>query len=423
MTERKIGQDFEESVRLAVASYASEGVVAFDPGRIAAHARAADVPWWGRPSRVTTGLGLRAARFALLVLLLGAAMVVFAVAGSRPPTSLRGLLVVGSTDTIFVVDPSTGTSRAITAQTPHDDYPVWSPDGMRLVLSQHDGRGRLQLIDADGGNRHAVVDDLTSPDLAAWSPDGARIAFYGYHYPGVAGRGLYVVNADGTGLTLLVPGAGGGWTSRLAWSPDGSMIAFATGDDARPIDDARGYVYVVDVATAEVTAVSSSDVDTYSGGPLAWRPGGTELLYAQQGRRLYSQRDPQSGDAVHEDIVLATRVGGTWRERQLIADLMPSAFTDPLWLDAERFAYMRDGRLWVAGLDGRPEVPISEPGLVADGPWCVAPDGSAVVIRSGDVDDVPDTLLLVPTDGSASVPAFTGFFNHLPACSWQAVDR
>src|SRR4029077_15551451 len=210
-------------------------------------------------------------------------------------------------------DPTTGTSEEITAPTPHDAYPVWSPDGTRLVISQHDGRRRLQVMDADGANRHAVVDDMTSGHPAAWSPDGTRLAFAGYHYPGGRSPGLYVVGADGTNLTLLVPGIDLG---RVAWSPDASMIAFT---DGRPVDG-RGEVHVVDVASGRDTTVSTSTVDPAQDVALAWRPRGTELLYAQQA--------PQGGGLGREDIVLAERVGAAWRERPLVSGILPRAATD-----------------------------------------------------------------------------------------------
>lgn len=60
----------------------------------------------------------------------------------------------------------------------------------------------------------------------AWSPDGTRLAFAGTSEAGHSA--VYVVRADGTGLTELV----GDDDVRYAWptwSPDGSRIAFAAG--------------------------------------------------------------------------------------------------------------------------------------------------------------------------------------------------
>jgi dipeptidyl aminopeptidase/acylaminoacyl peptidase len=428
VTEQQTSRDFEDRFARAVRSYAAEGDVDFDPRRISAHARtAATVPgWWWRGRRATPVLAFRVVRVGLMVALLVAAATALTVVGSRllaPHLPVPGLLAWGSGDQILVVDPLSGmSSHAITAKAPHDDYPVWSPDGTRLVISQHDGRGKLQLVDADGGNRHPVLGDLTSGIPAAWSPDGTRIAFSGYHYPGVAEPGLYVVDADGTDLTLLVPEAhASDAMTRLAWSPDGSLIAFvALTDENRP-DGARGVVKVVEVVTGKVGPVSSSLVVTKVGAPLAWRPGRTELLYAQLSQEV--------GEAGHEDIVLAERVGNTWHERPVVSGFSGSNVTNPMWLDAGRFAYVRDNRLWVAHLDDvQPEVAIG-PELTSNGPGCVSVDGSVVVVRVAGApptdEGTPseDSFLLVPTDGGATSVAFTGYIDLYSPCSWQAVSR
>jgi hypothetical protein len=189
--------------------------------------------------------------------------------------------------------------------------------------------------------------------------------------------------------------------------------------------DGRGYVYVVDVASGSVTAVSTSHVDLAQDVPLAWRPGGTELLYAQQ--------DKQFGELGHEAVVLAERVGSTWRELPLVTGLLPSALTGdlpsavtfPMWLDDDRYVYVRDNRMWVATVDGRPEVPIGDPRLDAVVPGCVAPDGSAVavIVADGGTPEQPkNALLVVPTDGGPTSRIRMGWTDiYGAACSWRAL--
>ena len=368
--------------------------------------------------RGTSRIVLLVAGLALVVVVLGASVTALAIGGPQPeptPAPITGLLALASDDTIFIADPAAGTTRAITAKTLHDAYPVWSPDGTRLVVSQHDGRGQLELIDADGSNRHPIVKGLTSAGPAAWSPDGSRLAFAGYSYPGVGEPGLYVVNPDGTALTLLLPGRDMSHAAGLAWSPDGSMIAFAAIDPAKPIDGARGFVFVVDVASGKVSQVSSSHVATTGDAPLGWRPGRMELLYAQQYK--------QFGELGHEDVILAELVGDTWQERQVVASLRRSDVTNPMWLDGDRVAYVRDNRLWVHALDGSPEFPITEAGLNPTAPGCVAPNGSAVAVpvsqSGGDIG--PDALLVVPTNGDPPIRAISGSIDaYGAACSWFA---
>lgn len=111
--------------------------------------------------------------------------------------------------------------------------PAWSPDGSRIayIASTQLTEGgvqrlRVEVVDADGSNPTELVDAgmcgciRFTPGLT-WSPDGASMALI------VPGRGpftasldegaygLYVMNADGTGLRLVAKGASGS----LAWRP------------------------------------------------------------------------------------------------------------------------------------------------------------------------------------------------------------
>jgi hypothetical protein len=82
-----------------------------------------------------------------------------------------------------------------------------------------------------------------------WSPDGTRIAFYGYSAGGVddfnggANYDIYVMNADGTGLTNLTTSPddiGTGFSQGSpTWSPDGTKIAYG-GDDGLYVMNADG---------------------------------------------------------------------------------------------------------------------------------------------------------------------------------------
>ncbi len=110
--------------------------------------------------------------------------------------------------------------RRITQPRTADADPSWSPDGQTIAFVR-DPTGamdptswRLLTMPATGGGQ---VQRVPTPGARepAWSPDSRRIAF-------AAGGLLYVVEADGTGLTMLA----GGSVRSPAWSPDGLTIAF-----------------------------------------------------------------------------------------------------------------------------------------------------------------------------------------------------
>jgi hypothetical protein len=103
---------------------------------------------------------------------------------------------------------------------------AWSPDGSALAVTElaSPGGDRLgediYLVDLETGTETRLTDDGGSSE-PAWSPDGRQIAFTSSGQTRL--RGLFVMNADGTGRERLTfpDGADGSPT----WSPDGRWIA------------------------------------------------------------------------------------------------------------------------------------------------------------------------------------------------------
>jgi WD40-like Beta Propeller Repeat len=102
------------------------------------------------------------------------------------------------------------------------DDPEWSPDGSRLTFSDF---ADIYVVNADGSNLRNLTNGPTEParsDHPSWSPDGTRIA-YAY------ASSIKAVAPDGTGTTTLVANLGEVW--ELSYSPDGQKLAIA--NDAR----------------------------------------------------------------------------------------------------------------------------------------------------------------------------------------------
>jgi TolB protein len=157
--------------------------------------------------------------------------------------------------------------------------PAWSPDGTRIAfvlstpehLGAYAGDGDVYVVDADGTGLTKLTDGLRDAH-PAWSPDGTRIVFVRDQ-----GNSLVVMNADGSDPGRIRPdGEAFPPYQWPAWSPDGTRIAFQASPSAGI--DANG-VYVTNLDGKGTTRVTPGSSDGYP----AWSPDGTTLAYAGSG--------------------------------------------------------------------------------------------------------------------------------------------
>ena len=90
---------------------------------------------------------------------------------------------------------------------------VASPTGVQ-------GPHHIFVMDAQGTNVRAVTSGSVQDTMPAWSTDDTKIAF-------IRDQHVFVVNADGTGVTSLAPNVG--IVHSFTWAPDGSHLVMATG--------------------------------------------------------------------------------------------------------------------------------------------------------------------------------------------------
>ena len=217
-----------------------------------------------------------------------------------------------STDANFelMVSDLDGTgTRRLTDNSHVDNYPVWSPDGDRIAFissraenGDHDARNyRLYTMAADGSDVRLVAPAADDPSFAAgphpprWSRDGRRIAFVVYEYDGdwEAGRAVYTVGADGSGLTKVADTVSG-----PAWSPDDDdRIALVARDGD---EGAALYTYAPDgsdpVRVAGLFGSESEFYDLFGDsirdfehlwlGDLSWSPDGEMIMLESTGVRV-----------------------------------------------------------------------------------------------------------------------------------------
>ncbi len=97
-----------------------------------------------------------------------------------------------------------------------DFHPAWSPAGDRIAFSSmRDGNYEIYSMNTDGSDLFRLTDTVVHDVLPAWSPDGRQIAFVSLDQTRAEAGGegydadIYVVNADGSGLTLVADAIAG----------------------------------------------------------------------------------------------------------------------------------------------------------------------------------------------------------------------
>lgn len=304
--------------------------------------------------------------------LLSLAMALVLLVSSRADATLpgtNGRIAFSALGDIYTVMPD-GSGLTQVSRPAEDEkfdwFPAWSPDGKRLatagrVLAPPDAFGNrlwsedgLEVFDADGSNftRLSTPSQHFSGD-ATWSPSGTQIA-YDSDYLGSGS--IYIVNADGTGAHMIVPGEEDVSNTQPSWSPDGQWIAFVRTADR--------------YGSTDLFLVRPDGTDLH---PLLQRPG-VELdpNWSPDGSTIaFSGSDPRvdegpAGWFFPDDAIYTVPAGGG-APRRLTTGTHDGS---PVWSpDGNAIAFQRDPggpggasdmHVWIMNADG------SDPHLLTD---------------------------------------------------------
>jgi Tol biopolymer transport system component len=139
-------------------------------------------------------------------------------------------------DDLFVVNRNGMNMRQLTNTLGMELEPAWSPDGTKIVfrtINGLPGNSALWIVNADGTGLTKLTTDLpvgmTDPGHPDWSPDGRRIVFTAMRN---GEQKVWTINADGSGAAQVTTDAG--FDVNPTWSPDGAHIAFTRFNAADP---------------------------------------------------------------------------------------------------------------------------------------------------------------------------------------------
>lgn len=174
---------------------------------------------------------------------------------------------------VYTVQPSgAGTTNLTSSGATEDTRPAWSADGARLALRRMGpGVSGLWVMNADGTGLAAVPG--TDLDRApTWSPDNDRLVYECYAVPGAA-PDVCVREVDGGGFVQLTATAGVEETGPV-WSPDGGRVVFSR-------ENAAG----THLVSLDLDTMTEDDITA----PLAgrfdyvpdWSPDGTNVAFAR----------------------------------------------------------------------------------------------------------------------------------------------
>ncbi|HJZ54065.1 MAG TPA: hypothetical protein VKE74_03875 [Gemmataceae bacterium] len=148
--------------------------------------------------------------------------------GLAPAWSPDGSLIAfagpsGSSGIITLIRPD-GTGLRRLPHTQGGEYPSWSPDGTRIAFNSNLTGDHLMYVARADGSKVAGPVGAGEGWQVGWSPDGRSILFTSHRdYPDPRHTDVYVMRPDGSDVRRLTHQD----AYTPAWSPDGEHIVFS----------------------------------------------------------------------------------------------------------------------------------------------------------------------------------------------------
>jgi Tol biopolymer transport system component len=173
---------------------------------------------------------------------------------------------------IWLIDIATGMTTRLTSDPGWDAFPIWSPDGSRIIFTSNRGGvyDLYQKPSTGAGNDELFYQSKEGKGPNSWSPDGKFLIYYSIGQP----THLRLLAVDGPADRQPIPLVDPQFASVTGrFSPDGKWIAYSSNESGKNEISVRPF----DTATG---SAGKPIIVTHGGGrtPL-WRGDGNELFY------------------------------------------------------------------------------------------------------------------------------------------------
>jgi Tol biopolymer transport system component len=280
--------------------------------------------------------------------------------------------MVGMTKRLLVAIASVLALAFVAATPAHALTP--GPNGKIVFVSDRAGNDEIYIMKADGTGLTRLTNNAADDRYPALSPDGTKIAFVSSR--STPSYEIYTMKVDGTNVTRLTNNAFHDF--HPAWSPDGAKIAFDTDRDGNT------EIYTMNAdGTAQTNRTSNAGFDQ----DPDWSPDGTKIAFS-------------SYRAGNFDVFTmnADGTGSANRTNNPAADEQPGWSPDSAKLVFVSYRDATPAEIYTMNADGTSVTRLTN-NVFGDWFPTWSPDGTKVLFTSGR--DGEEELYLMNADGTA----------------------
>jgi dipeptidyl aminopeptidase/acylaminoacyl peptidase len=180
---------------------------------------------------------------------------------------------------VWMVPSGAGEAIAMTVENETSTHPRWSPDGKYLAFlsGRNDGKTQVYVLNRQGGEAQKVTDTVQDVEDFAWAPDAKRMVLVLRDPKPEEIEEARERTKDEAGGEAGEKSAG---SKKSKTTPPIVVDRYQFKlDEVGYLDRRRTHLYVFDVATKNMTQVTSGDFDDEE---PAWSPDGKWLAFSSK---------------------------------------------------------------------------------------------------------------------------------------------